>query len=396
MKKFVLALLWLLGGLTPALAVSEGAIPHEPIPAPYWQSDPVAPSGYANALALDAADRPHLVYHDTATGMLRYAVRPAEAWAFGDIAYTPYTPGDLSFDLALTPDGVPCVAYASAGSDPLLFFGCLEKDTWQMEMIAEGGRSVSLRVDRGGRPHIALIQQSNNVVYMTRDDEGVWQTEIVEQPGRYAARLWLVIDSQRRPHVIYHGPLPPMRTTGSTHNDPNSPSVLTDDQPHMIHAVRQSANVWEKQPLPFSQVEAAALGPADELWLLVSEWQVQWGHPPFSSAKLMLAQPAGDDWTTEFLREDYDWQIEADLAVDLSGRAHVVYRDITGLVHYGRRALDGTWERHSPGLAEQIEISMKLGGDGQPRLTLQREGQMVLMTRVHILDKMVYVPGIWR
>lgn len=372
MKKFVLALLWLLGGLTPALAVSEGAIPHEPIPAPYWQSDPVAPSGYANALALDAADRPHLVYHDAATGMLRYAVRPANEWLFSDIAHAAYDPGDLSFDLALTPAGVPCVVYSGAGSDPLLFFGCLDEATWRMEMIGPGGRSVTLAIDRHGLPHIALVQNAGDVVYVRRDASGVWPSTLVDPLPTYLSQLWLLVDSQQRPHLVYRG------------------------EGTMVHAIRQPDGAWEQAALPFGAARKAALGPDDALWLLVVDGHAEWGHPPFWFAQLFLARPEGNSWATELLREDYDWQIEADLAVDLSGRAHVVYRDIAGLVHYGRRALDGTWEPHSPGLAEQSEISMKLGGDGQPRLTLQRERQLVLMTRVHVLDKMVYVPGVWQ
>jgi len=372
MKKFVLALLWLLGGLTPALAVSEGAIPHEPIPAPYWRSDAVAPSGYVNALALDAADRPHLVYHDAATGMLRYALRQPGAWFLSAITYAPYVPADLSFDLALTPDGVPCVAYSGAPSDPLLYYGCLEGTTWQMEMIAAGGRFVTLTIDRDGLPHIALVRNLGDVVYVTQHASGAWQSTEVDQVPIYVSQTWLLVDSQRRPHLIYRGE----ETT--------------------LHAILQPGAGWEKEPVPFKVPVKPALGPDDALWLLISEGRAESGHPPFFFAQLFLARPDGDGWTTELLREDYDWQIEADLAVDQSNRAHVVYRDITGLLHYGRRALDGTWEPHSPGLSEQSEITMKLGGDGQPRLALQVNGQLMLLTRVVILDKHLFLPGVLR
>ncbi len=81
MNKFVAALTWLLGGLlaTTAALSAAGADPQpvsqEPIPIPVWTVEDVALSGYANALAVDAGDDPHLLTIDPTTGVLRYAMR---------------------------------------------------------------------------------------------------------------------------------------------------------------------------------------------------------------------------------------------------------------------------------------------------------------------------------
>ena len=95
MNKFVTVLLGLLGGLTAAAALAwpmtaqPRAIPQEPIPVPVWTIEEVAVSGYANALAIDAFNRPHLIYVDPVSGALRYAVREYDGWHYEDcLLYT--------------------------------------------------------------------------------------------------------------------------------------------------------------------------------------------------------------------------------------------------------------------------------------------------------------------
>ena len=77
MNKFVTALLRLLGGLMAALAlplaVASRTTTQEPIPTPVWTIEDVAVSGYDHALAVDAFNRPHLLYVDPVGGALRYA-----------------------------------------------------------------------------------------------------------------------------------------------------------------------------------------------------------------------------------------------------------------------------------------------------------------------------------
>ena len=91
MNKFVAALLRLLGGLigVGAVVLPLAAAPRatqEPIPYPVWTIEDVALSGYDNALAVDSAGRPHLLYVAPANGALRYAVRQSDGWHYEDVA----------------------------------------------------------------------------------------------------------------------------------------------------------------------------------------------------------------------------------------------------------------------------------------------------------------------
>jgi hypothetical protein len=380
MNKFILALL-ILGGLAVTAAFSPpstAAIPESPtqaqIPYPLWSIEEVAASGYAHALALDSAGRPHLLYHDVADGMLRHAVRYNSGWSFDNVAGVTTLHPDLSFDLAIAPDGSPCIVYATAApvisypADTTLTYGCRKGNNWQLTAIDDGGREVALALDSQSQPHIALIQDQE-AVYFTLE-EGAWVREIVGEDSAYMGMVWLTLDGLERPRLIFSG------SAG------------------IYEAVRQTAQLWTIANFPLPGLHARVLDEADRSWVLLTESEPQSGHPPFSFNRLLLAVPDGaGGWTNAMLDEDYDWQIAADLVVSGSDTAHVAFRDVSGSLHYRWwSAFDG-WESHQPDAFADADLHLALGDDGQPRLSFGSGGQVYLATRrIVMLDHSLFMP----
>lgn len=376
MSKFVFGLWWLVGGLAAALLLRPAladSTPLEPIPYPIWHSQPVAPSGYAHVLALDSADRPHFLFQDPVTRMLRYTTLAEGGWEFDDIAAIPAIHPDLTFDMALAAGDVPCLAYANAppvSTDPIdtrLVYGCRIAGEWQLTPIDDGGRTVKLALD-GDTPHIALVQEQA-AVYLTRED-GQWLREIVGEDAAYMGQTVLYLDAFGRPHVVFAG------SEGT------------------FEGAREPDGSWTVTPFAAPGVLNLALDAAHRPWLLLTQAEAQWGHPPFSLNRLLLAEPDGSGgWAAELLREDYDWPIAAGLAIEGIDSAGVAYRDVNGELRYQRRDGDQPWQLETPPGHADADVRLAFGSDGQPRLSYGDAGQLWLATReIVLLDEGLYLP----
>ncbi|HOU41175.1 MAG TPA: hypothetical protein PK829_07905 [Promineifilum sp.] len=379
MNKFVAALLRLLGGLigVGVVVLPLAAAPRatqEPIPYPVWTIEDVALSGYDNALAVDSAGRPHLLYVAPANGALRYAVRQSDGWHYEDVADESADLPLLAYDLAIRPDGAVCLVYATELSipsqpfDTKLVYGCRGAHGWELSTIDDGGRAPRLRFDDAGQPHIALIQDNIYVVYLTWAD-GRWQKDTVYTDSAYLNVVFLLLDSAGHPSVVFRG---------------------ADGQ---FHAQRSESGSWASTPLTRLSIYTAALDANDALWLAVNDGESLPGHDPFFLARLKLVRPADsgpDDW--ELLDEGYDWQIAADMAfsdgipylayIDPDGAAQVVWWDESG--KHGDMA----------GAQGFSELSLAMH-DGQPRLAFADDNQLKLASRdIILLDKVLFAPVI--
>jgi hypothetical protein len=379
MNKFILALL-ILGGLAGGVGLSSSSAAgpdsptQAPVPFPLWSIEEVAPAGYAHALALDSAGRPHLLYHDVDAEMLRHAVRYNNGWSYDNVAPVTILHPDLSFDLVVAPDGAPCIVYATAApvisypADTTLTYGCRQGNNWQLAAIDDGGREVALVMDGNAQPHIALIQDQE-AVYFTLE-EGGWVREIVGEDNTYMGQVWLSLDGLERPRLIFSG------SAG------------------VYEAVRQTAQLWTIGPFPIPGLHVRVLDDANRSWVLLTESEPQSGHPPFSFNRLLLAVPDGvGGWTNDTLEEDYDWPIAADLAVSGSDTAHVAFRDVSGSLYYRWwSAFDG-WESHQPDAFADSDLHLVLGDNGQPRMSFGNDGNVYLATRrIVMLDHSLYMP----
>jgi hypothetical protein len=372
----------LLGGLTAVAAVAlplaaqPEATPQEPIPYPIWTVEDVAVAGYNHALALDSLDRPHLLFQDPATGMVRYAVREADGWHFDDIAIVTVNWVYLSFDLEIGPDGAPCLAYAMAPSglpaDSELVYGCRGPDGWDVVPIDDGGLGVSLVFPTDGQPRI-VTRRDASAVYLSHED-GHWHSDIVATDSSHLGGLWLLLDSAGRPHVLYYG------------------------RDGAFDAVQDENAVWVKTPLSQSNFATPRFDAADRLWLTVVHATDLGGHPPIYDGKFYLGRPDASGHALELVDEGDSLYGYADLA--LGGESaetttpQLIFRGEAGELSYAWWTDDGM-QRHTLSPAGFGAVNMELGSDGQPRVTYN-EGQndmLRLATRqIILLDESVALP----
>ena len=375
MNKFVTALLRLLGGLMAALAlplaVASRTTTQEPIPTPVWTIEDVAVSGYDHALAVDAFNRPHLLYVDPVSGALRYAVREYAGWQYEDVADESSAMLYLDYDLQIGPNQTPCLAYATekpVASQPIdtkLVYGCRGPDGWELTAIDDGGRALNLALNAFGQPSITLVQ-GRNAVYMTREGEQ-WHKDVVGTDADYMNQVILLLSRGGWPAVIYRG----------AHGQ--------------FRADREWNGVWFSTPLDGPAIyDALVFASVDEVWLAVNDGEAAWGHPPFFLARLKLVEPIDtgpSDWET--IAEAYDWQIAVDLAFD--NYPHLAYIAPDGALQYLWWDDEGRHNDSPPARADS-EVSLVLTED-QQFIAFAEANQLRLATR-HIvwLDQSAMLP----
>jgi hypothetical protein len=329
----------------PDLARTIHARPAITSPVPIWNHEIITTGESLLALALDQAGIPHLAYYDPGVAKIRYATRSLGLWTTVDIAPFPalLPPDELSLDLAVNSvDSSPLVAYVDTTQNRL-FVGQPEAGQWTVKDIAAGGRLLNLAFGRDGHIHLVIVQ-GQSLVYWT-ETGSVWTSEVIGEPDPYIWNLSLALDSQEHPNVAYTG------GEGS------------------FQASRRGMNDWQVDPLPFPNIEALALGRADEPHLLITRAEPQSGRPPFVLVSLLLAELESGVWSETPLHQEFDWAVQPDLVVDEMGGVHIAYHDVTGRLHYQRRDDQGRMIHEIlPGTDGPISLAVTAGQQPQPRL----------------------------
>lgn len=351
MKKFVLAFLGLLGGLS---LIAARSLPAETasfpvsIPVPVWSHDLIGPGGYLNDVEIDTAGDPHVLYVDASAAELRYARLVSGSWLIADLGPFPVDLplSDLSVDLALDPtNDEPVVAYVDTERDNL-YVGRLHGGMWWFDRVADGGRLVTLRLDASGGAHVAYV--SGRDVYYYWRTNGAWHHETIGPPQDYVWNLFLALDSAGFPHVAGTG------SGGS------------------FYAQRLGSETWDMAVLPvndLANIEGLALDREEQPHFLVTESEIMYGRPPFSRVTLSLVERAGGLWRFTPLWRDYDWYTEPRLVAGGDGDLHILYYDAQARPHY-LVAQPGSFLVSERPFAEGIgQMSLSFGAADQPSIT---------------------------
>lgn len=183
-----------------------------------WIKMPLGKEGCweSTAVAVDDAGIPHIAYAGRAKGesetTLKYAKWVDGTWSFEVIDASNHEVLPLS--LAVTPDGIPHIAYLSSPSDEVgalreVRYATWDGATWQIQTIAAmqddsqfpGG--VSLALDAAGQPHVAYVDTPTQTLQYVRLQGDAWQkTPVTEVSGRLGPR-GLALDSMGLPHLAY-------------------------------------------------------------------------------------------------------------------------------------------------------------------------------------------------
>ena len=167
-------------------------------------------------LQVDGAGQPHLASWDSESETLQYVVRGQDAWVTELLRVVPNL---RQVALALDADGTPHVQYHT--EDPSLLDAPSEiywagRDTqgWQVERVDTSTQypynfkfhHSHLALSPDGLPHVAYASWEG-VRHAFRNADGQWSVELVDEPGlevKGNKDLGLGVDGQGRVHMAYH------------------------------------------------------------------------------------------------------------------------------------------------------------------------------------------------
>ncbi len=336
-----------------------------------WAAMPVAVEdlvGYRHALALDANDRPCLLYTQPSMGQLRWAVKDGDTWANSFVAAISRRPlYELELAAAIGPNGVPWIAYVDEPANALIAGARLGED-WLLEPITTAGSNLALAMGQDNRPQLILIQ-GGRLVYLTQQG-GAWQSEVIGPAVGVVYDAYLALDGDDRPHVVYSA------SDGST-----------------VLAVRQGENDWQTETLPLEFVVGMALGPDASLYLLTLTFRTL---QPYIFYTLRLSEQVAGQWTHHELFEHKQGFLATSLVVDANGTVHIASSNASSWLHYHRRAADGEWSGGGPGRYPYYSsgaFALAVGSDGQPRISRTMHSDLWLDTRgIVLLDQHAVLP----
>lgn len=189
------------------------------VSAPAGVTEPQAPDSYSYetvdaddctgndlAIDLDPNGRPHLVYYDSCSQAIKYAVRDEDGWHRTKIYISNSDVGRYN-DIVVDDNGVPHFVFYDA-TNTNLWYGSLDSQGYFFfEIVADtedSGSHCSIDIDPYGRLHVSyFFLPYEDLNHMIRDGSG-WHSivETVDSSGRgkYSS---IAADSSGYPHFSY-------------------------------------------------------------------------------------------------------------------------------------------------------------------------------------------------
>jgi hypothetical protein len=340
---------------------------------PEWYTATVDDDGWVGMMcniALDAADRPHVVYCDRgregheARGV-KYAYFDGAGWRI-----TKVETGDLGqyCDIAIDSEGHPHISYnrlfdwiTCRGQ---LKYAYYDGSRWHTEVVDDSGYAglhTSIALDSRDRPHIAHrenLADFNGSLKHSYYDGSSWHTEIVETGADLGYHTSIAIDSHDNPHISYHYDnhdtrdcrLKYARYDGSSwhvetvdnsrYTGKNTSLALDDaDRPHISYQedvtrclkyAYFNGSQWQITVVDADDVghrTSIALDGAGRPYISYCQ-EVSGGPPPPGPDYLKYAYYDGAQWHTTYVEkgEGHDMVgLYNSLALDSYGDPHIVY-----------------------------------------------------------------------
>ncbi len=190
--------------------------------APTWSIQTIdSTSAGGGLIAIDSNNNPHILYAHYETGNaysgsvhpgpseLMYASWTGSSWNTQTIP--PEIEG--SFNLVLDSNNNPHLSYA--GIDGLMY-AWWTGSNWTIQTVTEdGSRGGFLALDSAGNPHIAYkanlpvsdypqgVTDDISVLKYTSWNGSSWDTQTVDLPISYQDGVYLALDSNNNPHILY-------------------------------------------------------------------------------------------------------------------------------------------------------------------------------------------------
>ncbi len=156
---------------------------------------------YASSIAVDVADRPHIIYYSSHDSALKYAYYDGSAWYTSTVE----SGVDLSYEfqrpsLVLDAEGHPHVSYPDASGG--IKYAHFDGTSWTVSTVDSGGGSAtSLVLDTAGRPHVSFVSFDDLSLRHAYYDGSAWQIETVD--SAYVQDVSMVLDGAGVLHLGY-------------------------------------------------------------------------------------------------------------------------------------------------------------------------------------------------
>ena len=164
--------------------------------------------GVSSALALDAGDRPFIVYHDVTAAALNCAWWTGKGWLIQEVAKI----GSLSpsyISLTLGADGTPHIAYYDVDAGDLKYAPAISPipvDGWEITTVdsaGDVGGYNSLASDAAGAPRISYVDWTNSTLKYAALGSTGWHIETVADIGS-AGYNSLAIDRRGNARIAFY------------------------------------------------------------------------------------------------------------------------------------------------------------------------------------------------
>lgn len=330
--------------------------------------------GTKPALAVDGQGQPHITYMTEALqGSVSYGVRGADGWAIETVA-TGYFYAPM--DLALDAEDQPHIYYhdhQSTQFQPDLgeaVYAFKQLGAWTTETLFDPGHDGwdgSLAIGSDGTVHLVAIDPAQfggvtGVEYYHRVD-GQWTiVEIGSGPTEYEFGTDIALDSQGRPHVVYHSGTANLNASGA---DSDLMYAVLGDAGWEIETVVSSGDVGKFASLALDSQDRPHISYFD--WQTRTSGRVMYAH--FENGGFTLERVGGvDDMDISFLGA----RKTTSLALDAEGQPRVAFSDRSGLFYATRKGSEWVTETVArptqDGMALGQFTSLSLAPSGQPHI----------------------------
>lgn len=325
-----------------------------------WSTQTAAMDGSFGAidLALDSNNNPHVVYTG-ANGLMYYASWDGSSWKIQSVIQ-----GGTPNSLILDSNNVPHILYK--GSNGVTYYASWDGQNWNYQTVPSG-YGYSLALDSEGKPHVAYASQlpvSNYPTGVTNDismlnyaswDGSNWNIQTVDSPISYTDSIYLALDQQNNPHIMYGY---------DTYYPPSGDSLLTvkfagwsgsnwsiqtaisgldyfgnmaldsKGYPHFIYAVENPHSSTNNSTLGYASwdgaswntqtvISNAGLGLFIGANLALDSHNDP--HIEFFNGSLMYTSSTGSSWNFQTVAPSNFAYGEGPLALDSSGNPHICY-----------------------------------------------------------------------
>jgi hypothetical protein len=302
--------------------------------------DTVGMWGYLAAIAVDAANRPHIVYFswtddDLSHAYPKYARWTGSTWEIQTIGNGNSIGDPIS--LALDSAGLPHISFRDRSSNYSLKYVHWTGSTWIIQTVVGDERTYnsSIAVDASGAPHISYFSQNGGLKYAYWSGS-LWVIQNVDAAGSYGSAL--ALDASQRPHIsyfIYHGG--------------------TDDE---LKYARWTGSMWDIEAVDH---ETSPVGEASLAVDAAGHAHISYTHDGF-----LYRHWNGSEWITQTVDTGGG---SSSLVVDALGYPHISYID--GGIKYAHWT-GSLWVTQTVASAGDVfgmfGTDLALGADGTPHI----------------------------